>query len=191
MNTRAMIGIMATAFAASVPGGLAYSGTAEAFHLAVDPADVDCSSFVPRSQVQCLRTADEMYRLLELIFSQVSDGNLAEAFQETTPRSAMLYPDGSLAYGIEGFNSKAAALIGSSDYAFVGARGDYRFKPLDNQTVLLLGIAEFVYEDYELGGELREISFVQTNVFRRNRRLPRGWEQVAEQIAYPAPLRGD
>jgi len=32
---------------------------------------------------------------------------------------------------------------------------------------------------------------VQTELFRRTPQMPRGWEQVYEQLAYTQPLLGD
>lgn len=197
MKSRTIIGIVATAIAAAIPGGLAYSDTSDNhdgdrhLHLQVDPATVDCTTFASGNQRQCLKMADDMYRLLQLIFAQAAAGNLAEAFQETTSRSLMLYPDGSMAYGLDGFAATSAALFGSNDYEFLGASATYRFKPLDHKTIIFVGQADFTIHDYENGDVDRTVSFIQTEVFRRNPELPRGWEQIVEQLAYPSPLLGD
>ena len=197
MKARTIVGVVTTALATTLPGGLAYSDTDHHddgdrhAHLAVDPATVDCSSFESGNERQCLKVADEMYRLLQLIFAQAAAGDVLTAFQETTSSSLMLYPDATIAYGLGGFATYGAAIFGSHDYEFIGASATYRFKPLDHKTVIFVGVADFTIHDFEHGDVDRVVSFVQTEIFRRNPSLPRGWEQISEQLAYPSPLLGD
>ena len=66
----------------------------------------------------------------------------------------------------------------------------FRYRPLDRHTVVAYGGVEFTIRDTNQGME-RTIASVQTELFRRNPRMPRGWEQVAEQLAYVTPLLGE
>jgi hypothetical protein len=52
------------------------------------------------------------------------------------------------------------------------------------------GMLNFTIEDHQ-HQETRILSNVQTELFRRNHQMPRGWEQVYEQHAYTQPLLGD
>jgi hypothetical protein len=55
---------------------------------------------------------------------------------------------------------------------------------------LILNI-DFTVLDDEHGGTVRIIHDAQTELFRRNPQMPRGWELVYEQIGYITPLRGE
>jgi len=52
------------------------------------------------------------------------------------------------------------------------------------------GIITFTIEDHE-HGTIRVISSVETELFRRNPHMPRGWELVYEQLSYTQPLLGE
>lgn len=160
----------------------------------IDPARVECASFRsgnhPGAQKQCYDTAEELYQLFELLLSQLAAGDVAEAIQETLPTTPQMFPDGSVVYGFAGFASIAADWVGSNDYEFVSISNSFRYRPLDTSTVVAYGLVEFTIIDHE-HGETRTITSAQTELFRRNQQMPRGWEQISEQLAYVTPLIGD
>ena len=155
----------------------------------VDPARVECTAFRPASSRLCYKTANDLHQLFALILDQFEANDLANAEQETLPTTPQVFPDGTVVYGVEGFGTIAAAWAGSHDFTFGSISDTFRYRPLDPNTVVAYGIINFTIEDHE-HGEIRVMSSVQTELFRRNHRLPQGWEQVYEQLAYTQPLIG-
>jgi hypothetical protein len=155
----------------------------------LDPARVECTAFRPANPRLCYKTAHDVYQLNELVLEQLEAGDFVHAVQETLPTTPQVFPDGTVVYGIEGALTIVPAWVGSQDFTFGPISHTFRFRPLDPNTVVAYGIIEFTIEDHE-HGETRRIVSVQTELFRRNPRLPRGWEQVYEQLAYTQPLLG-
>ena len=155
----------------------------------VDPARVECTAFRPVSPRLCYKTANDLHQLFALILDQLEDDDLANAEQETLPTTPIMLPDGTVVHGLEEFGKFAAAFIGSNDFTFGPISITFRYRPLDPNTVVAFGILTFTIEDHE-HKTIRDLSNVQTELFRRNPRLPRGWEQVYEQLAYTQPLLG-
>jgi hypothetical protein len=155
----------------------------------VDPARVECTAFRPASPRLCYKTANDLHQLFALILDQLEADDVANAIQETLPTTPQVFPDGTVVYGVEGFGTIAAAWTGSNDFTFGPISDTFRYRPLDPNTVVAYGIISFTIEDHE-HRTTRIISSVQTELFRRNHRLPRGWEQVYEQLAYTQPLIG-
>jgi hypothetical protein len=137
----------------------------------------------------CYATANDLHQLFTLVIEQLEADDVANAIQETLPTTPQVFPDGTVVYGFAGFASIAAAWAGSSDFTFGPISFTFRYRPLDPNTVVAYGVIEFTIEDHE-HGELRRLRSVQTELFRRNPQLPRGWEQVYEQLAYTQPLLG-
>jgi hypothetical protein len=156
----------------------------------VDPDRVECDAFRPANARLCYQTANDLHQLFELILAQFAAGDMANAEQETVPTTPQVYPDGSVVYGLKGFASIAARWAGSSDFTFLSTSAAFRYRPLNRTTVVAYSILEFTLLDHE-HDTTRSISTVQTQVFRRNPQMPRGWEQVYEQLAYRQPLLGD
>jgi pterin-4a-carbinolamine dehydratase len=84
-----------------------------------------------------------------------------------------------------------ADLVGSNDFEFVAINDEFTVRVLDEDMVVLYGRINFTILDHEHGGTLRTLHNVQTDMFRRNPQMPRGWEFVYEQIGYRTPLLGD
>ena len=156
----------------------------------LDPTRVECTAFRPASAALCYQTANDLYQLFELILSQIAANEVEQAIQETLPTTPQLFPDGTVVYGVEGFASIAAAWAGADAFTFLSVTNTFRYRPLDRHTVVAYGGVEFTIRDTNQGVE-RTIASVQTELFRRNPRMPRGWEQVAEQLAYVTPLLGE
>jgi len=156
----------------------------------VDPDRVECTAFRPANDRLCYKTANALHQLFELIFDQFTVGDVANAVQETLPTTPQVFPDGTVVYGVEGFASIAARWAGSNEFTFGPTSNPFRYRPLDRNTVVAYGIVEFTINDHE-DGTIRVLSSVQTELFRRNPQMPRGWEQVYEQLAYTQPLLGD
>jgi hypothetical protein len=155
----------------------------------LDPAQVECTAFRPASPQLCYKTANDLHQLFELVIDQLEADDVANAIQETLPTTPQVFPDGTVVYGFQGFASIAADWAGSKDFTFGSISFTFRYRPLDPNTVVAYGTIEFTIEDHE-HGEIRQLVSVQTELFRRNHQLPRGWEQVYEQLAYTQPLLG-
>lgn len=155
----------------------------------IDPSRVECSAFRPADEKLCYRTANDLYQLFELIFDQSEANDIANALQEALPTTPQLFPDGTVVYGVEGFGKVAADWTGSKDFRFGEITNTFRYRPLDVDTVVVYGIVNFTIEDREHGTR-RVLSSAQTELFRRNREMARGWEHVYEQLAYTQPLWG-
>jgi hypothetical protein len=156
----------------------------------VDPAHVECTAFRPANDELCYKTANDLHQLFELILDQFAVGDVANATQETLPTTPQVFPDGTVVYGFEGLASIAARWAGSNDFTFGPTSAAFRYRPLNPTTVVAYSILQFTINDHE-HGTTRVLSSVQTELFRRNPQMPRGWEQVYEQFAYTQPLLGD
>jgi hypothetical protein len=66
-----------------------------------------------------------------------------------------------------------------------------RARMLDKDMVVLYGDIDYTILDHEHERTLRTLHNTQTEMFRRNPQMPRGWELVYEQIGYMTPLFGD
>ena len=115
---------------------------------------------------------------------------MANAIQETLPTTPQMFPDGTVVYGVEGFGTIAARWAASNDFTIGPTSATFRYRPLNRTTVVAYGPITFTIEDHE-HGTTRVLDSVQTELFRRNPQMPRGWEQVYEQLAYTQPLLGD
>ena len=155
----------------------------------LDPDRVECTAFRPASYKLCYKTANEFYQLTELIFAQFEANDFTNAEQETLPTTPIVLPDGTVVHGLEEFGMIAAAFVGSNNFTFGPISNTFRYRPLDPNTIVAYGIVNFTIEDHE-HGTVRVLSNVQTELFRRNHKMPRGWEQVYEQHAYTQPLLG-
>jgi hypothetical protein len=151
---------------------------------------VECTAFRPANDEICYQTANDFYQLGELILAQLEADDLANAEQETLPTTPIVLPDGTVVHGLEEFGTVAAAFSGSNDFTFGPISNTFRYRPLNPSTVVAYGIVEFTIEDHEHGTSY-VLSNVQTELFRRNPQMPRGWEQVYEQLGYTQPLLGD
>ena len=116
----------------------------------IDPAIVDCSTFVSNSQLRCLDIADEMFQLVQLIFEQFVAGD-PRALTETVPTTMTVYPDGSVEYGLEGLTKRSAALFGSNNFSIIEIVPNYRYKPLNERTIVFAGTVAFTLQDHEHG----------------------------------------
>jgi hypothetical protein len=156
----------------------------------IDPARVECTAFRLANDVLCYQTANDFYQLNELVFDQLEADELASAEQETSPTTPIVLPDGTVVHGLEEFGTVAAAFIGSNNFTFGPISNTFRYRPLNPTTVVAYSILHFTINDHE-HGTTRVLSSVQTELFRRNHQMPRGWEQVYEQLGYTQPLLGD
>jgi hypothetical protein len=125
-----------------------------------------------------------------LILKQFADDDLENAEQETLPTTPIMLPDGTVVRGLEEFGRFAAAFIGSNNFTFGEIEIDFQYRPLNPSIVVAFGMLNFTIEDHQ-HQETRILSNGQTELFRRNHQMPRGWEQVYEQHAYTQPLLGD
>jgi hypothetical protein len=158
----------------------------------IDPSRVDCTAFRGEDEEQCYRTANEVYQLHLLILSAYEAGDFASAEQVVLPNTPQLLPDGTVLFGVGPENFPILAdLAGSNDFEFVAIDDEFRVRVLDKDTVLLYGDIDLTILDHEHGGTLRTLHNTQTEMFRRNPQMPRGWELVYEQIGYITPLLGD
>jgi hypothetical protein len=158
----------------------------------IDPSRVDCTAFRAGNEEQCYSTANEVFQLASLILSQFAANDWAAAEQDTLPTTPQLFPDGTVIRGIDpDVLPTIAAWIGSNNFAFVSIADTFMYRPLDQDFVILFGGLNFTLVDYEHGGMVRTIHDAQTEMFRRNPQMPRGWELVYEQIGYITPLLGD
>ena len=156
----------------------------------VDPARVDCTAFRPANDRLCYQTANDLHQLFEVILAQFAAGDVLNATLETLPTTPQVFPDGTVVYGVAGFGSIAARWAASNNFTFGLTTATFRYRPLNRTTVVAYGIITFTIDDHE--HEItRVIDSVQTELFRRNPRMPRGWEQVYEQLAYQQDLLGD
>jgi hypothetical protein len=155
----------------------------------IDPARVECTAFSGSFQ-KCYDNANDLYQLFELILDQLEAGNFEEAIGESLPTTPQMFPDGTVVYGVEGAASILSAWAGSNDFEFGPITNTFRYRPLDNKTVVAYGIITWTIIDYE-HDTVQIIESAQTELFRRNPHQPRGWEQIAEQLAYVQPLLGD
>jgi hypothetical protein len=127
-----------------------------------------------------------------LILSEYEAGDFASAGQDVLPNTPTMFPDGTVIYGVGPENFPViAAFVGSNDFAFVSIDDEFRARVLDKDTVVLFGNIDFTVVDDEHGGTVRIIHDAQTELFRRNPQMPRGWELVYQQIGYITPLRGE
>ena len=156
----------------------------------LNPAQVECTAFRPASSQLCYKTANDLHQLFELVVEQIEADDVPTAIQETLPTIPLLFPDGTVVYGFEGFASIVARWAASSELTFGPVSYAFRYRPLNRTTVVAYGIITFTIEDHE-HSTTRVIESVQTELFRRNPQMPRGWEQVYEQLAYTQPLLGD
>lgn len=158
----------------------------------IDPSRVDCTAFRGENEEQCYRTANEVYQLNLLVLSQLEANDLATAEQDTLPNTPQLLPDGTVIFGVGPENFPVlAAFVGSNNFDFVSVDDAFRARVLDKDTVVLFGNIDFTILDHEHGDTVRTIHDAQTEMFRRNPQMPRGWELVYEQIGYITPLLGD
>jgi hypothetical protein len=158
----------------------------------IDPSRVDCTAFRTGNEAQCYRTANEVYQLNLLILSEYEAGDFDSAGQDVLPNTPQMFPDGTVIYGVGSENFPVIAnLVGSNDFAFESIDDEFWARVLDKNTVILFGDVVFTVMDNEHGGMVRIIHNAQTEMFRRNPQMPRGWELVYEQIGYITPLLGD
>ena len=156
----------------------------------LDPARVECTAFRPQSYKLCYQTANDLHQLIEVILAQLSANDVANAILETLPTTPQMFPDGTVVYGPAGFASIAADWAGSNDFSFISVTApEFRYRPLDTKTVVAFGIVYFTIQDNE-HGTIRTFASAQTELMRRNSDMPRGWEQIYEQLAYVQPLLG-
>jgi hypothetical protein len=133
-----------------------------------------------------------VYQLNLLILSQYAANDFANAGLDVLPHTPQLFPDGTVIYGVGPENVPVIAdLVGSTDFEFVAIEDTFTVRVLDKNTVVLYGPIFFTIRDHAQGGTLRTLHNVQTEMFRRNPQMPRGWEFVYEQIGYWTPLLGD
>jgi hypothetical protein len=161
----------------------------------IDPSLVECTSFQPAKHPQaeqdCYDTAEDLHQLIELVLVQLAANDFANAIQEALPTTPQMFPDGSVVYGSAGFASIAARWVGSNDFSFISVTApEFRYRPLDTETVVAYGVVYFTLQDNE-SGTTRSFASAQTELLRRNSDMPRGWEHIYEQIAYVQPLLGD
>ena len=158
----------------------------------IDPSRVDCTAFRGEDEEQCYRTANEVYQLNLLVLSQFEANDFATAEQDTLPNTPQLFPDGTVLVGVgpETF-PVIGAWLGSNNFAIVSVDDAFRARVLDKDTVILYGNIDFTILDHEHGGTVRTFHDAQTEMFRRNPQMPRGWELVYEQIGYITPLLGN
>lgn len=157
----------------------------------LDPSRVDCTAFRTVNAAHCYKTANEVYQLNLLILSQYEAGDFAKAGLDVLPNTPQMFPDGTVIYGVGPENSPVIeAFVGSDHFEFVAIDDAFTARVLDKDTVVLYGHISFTILDYEHGGMLRTFYDAQTEMFRRNPQMPRGWELVYEQIGYIQPLFG-
>ncbi|MCI0623636.1 MAG: hypothetical protein L0387_18590 [Acidobacteria bacterium] len=156
----------------------------------LDPRRVDCTAFNTGSYRSCYKTANDFYQLNELILDQLEAGNFAEAIQETLPTTPQMFPDGRIVYGVDGATAIVSTVFGSNDFSFGPISNNFRYRPLDHKTVVAFGVITWTIIDHE-HGTIRTLETAQTELFRRNKHRPRGWEQIYEQFAYVTPLLGE
>jgi hypothetical protein len=158
----------------------------------IDPSRVDCTAFRGEDQEQCYSTANEVYQLNLLVLSQFEANDFATAEQDTLPNTPQLFPDGTVLRGVgpETF-PVIQALFGSTDFEFISIVDQFEARVLDKDIVVLFGKIDFTILDHEHGDIVRIIHDAQTEMFRRNPQMPRGWELVYEQIGYITPLLGN
>ena len=158
----------------------------------IDPSRVDCTAFRTGNEAQCYETAHEVYQLNLLILSQYAANDFANAELDVLPHAPQMFPDGTVIYGVGPENFPVIAdLVGSNDFEFMALDDDFTVMVLDEDMVVLYGRIHFTILDHEHGGTLRTLHNVQTEMFRRNPQMPRGWEFVYEQIGYRTPLLGE
>jgi hypothetical protein len=113
-------------------------------------------------------------------------------YLDVLPNTPQMFPDGTVIYGVGPENFPVIAdLVGSNDFEFVAIDDEFTARVLDEDMVVLYGRINFTILDHEQGGTLRTLHNVQTEMFRRNPQMPRGWEFVYEQIGYRTPLLGE
>ena len=158
----------------------------------IDPSRVDCTAFRTGNAAQCYSTANEVYQLNLLILSEYEAGDFARAGQDVLPHTPQLFPDGTVIYGVGPETLPViAAFVGSTDFDFVAIDDAFEARVLDKDTVILFGHISFTILDHEHGETRRTFHDAQTEIFRRNPQMPRGWELVYEQIGYMTRLLGD
>lgn len=156
----------------------------------IDPSRVDCTAFTSGSSQACYKTANDFYQLNELILDQLEAGNFAEAEQETLPTTPQLFTDGTVVYGVDGVAVIVSPVFGSTDFSFGPLSNNFRYRPLDHNTVVAFGVITWTIIDRE-HGTVRTLETAQTELFRRNKHMPRGWEQIYEQFSYLIPFLGE
>jgi hypothetical protein len=141
----------------------------------IDPSRVDCTAFTSGSYELCYQTANDFYQLNELILDQLETGNFAEAEQETLPTTPQMFPDGAVVYGVDGVAVLVSPVFGSNNFSFGPISNNFRYRPLDHKTVVAFGGITWTIIDHE-HGTVRTLETAQTELFRRNNHMPRGWE---------------
>jgi hypothetical protein len=193
-RTLASFGVLAWSITLSVTDVRAKQSPPPSFP-PIDPSLVDCTAFQPakhpHSTQDCYDTAEDLHQLIELVLAQLSANDLANAILETLPTTPQMFPDGTVVYGPAGFASIAADWVGSNDFSFISVTApEFRYRPLDTETVVAFGIVYFTIQDNE-HGTIRTFASAQTELLRRNSDMPRGWEHIYQQLAYVQPLLGD
>ena len=156
----------------------------------LDPAQVECTAFRPANDHLCYQTANDLHQLFELVVEQIEQDEVATAIQETVPVTPLVFPNGTVVYGFAGFASIVARWADAQVLTFGPVAYTFRYRPLNRTTVVAYGRIQFTIEDHD-HQTTRVIDSVQTELFRRNPRMPRGWEQIYAQLAYTQPLLGD
>jgi hypothetical protein len=192
VNIRALVGVGTLLGSIVLSAAVVQAQATPSNYPPIDPSRVDCTAFRTGNAEQCYRTANEVYQLNLLILSEFEAGDFASAEQDVLPTTPQMFPDGTVIYGVGSENFPViAAWASSNDFAFVSIDDAFRARPLDKDTVVLFGRIYFTIVDYEHGGKVRTIYDAQTEMFRRNPQMPRGWELIYEQIGYITPLLGD
>ena len=167
---------------------------------AEEPAVLDASRIIcgpqykgpngkPAPAGQCEKTAKAFYE--EEWRPQVKGllAGVAAGFEELTPPDSFLLPDGTMIAGPE-VGVYAASLFGSNKWALLDVTPDFKFKPLDADTVLVFGTPTFTIRDDAQGGAKKTVKSVQLSVYRRTKTTPRGWEEVGEFWTYHNAMLG-
>src|SRR5262249_34070612 len=115
----------------------------------LDPAQVECTAFRPASSQLCYKTAHDLHQLFELVVEQIEADDVPTAIQETLPTTPLLFPEGTVVYGFEGFASIAARWAAASALTFGPVSYTFRYRPLNRTTVVAYGIITFTIEDHE------------------------------------------
>ena len=146
----------------------------------IDPTRVDCTAFRTGNAAQCYQTAHEVFQLASLILSQFAANDFAAA-ERILPNTPQMFPDGTVIRGIDPdvlptIAAWAAATISPSSRSTIPSR-----RPLDKDLVILFGGLLSPSWTTSMGGGSHHHD-AQTEMFRRNPQMPRGWELVYEQI---------
>jgi hypothetical protein len=96
----------------------------------------------------------------------------ADAEQAILPTTPIVFPDGTVGHGLEELGTIVADFIGSNNFTLGPISKTFQYRPLDLNTVAVYGIVNFTIEDHA-HRTTRILSNVQTELFRRNYRMPR------------------